>query len=342
MKKHGLVPTDHTYTSMLSACAEAGTKANEILTKVESEIERRGVRLNTIATNAHINALASCRQQEHALKAYLDMIKTGTTPDLHTYSSLLQASAKDRVEGMVIAQRVWEEMIATGHQPDLYNFNLLLQCLRDAGLEGTRTNDCEEVIRVPAVKVPSDFQRNAADSSSQDKVRLSSPSINVKQTGSFEVFLSKTDILTVNLGSVATKGISSSSIRWLDRFGIEILFESLKTLNLKPDIRMFHLLLQLMLSPNEVLSRSQEYGVKPDARALVTAIRVQAKLGNMAGAKVSGYMCVCVCLCVIPNVRLCTACIHLILCALRLHCNYMYVCVAILLLNAHCILYRLF
>ena len=291
MKKHGLVPTDHTYTSMLSACAEAGTKANEILTKVESEIERRGVRLNTIATNAHINALASCRQQEHALKAYLDMIKTGTTPDLHTYSSLLQASAKDRVEGMVIAQRVWEEMIATGHQPDLYNFNLLLQCLRDAGLEGTRSNDCEELIRVPAVKIPSDLQRSStviADSSSQDEVRLSSPSINVKQTGSFEVFLSKTESLTVNLGSVATKGVSSSSIRWLDRFGIEILFESLKTLNLKPDIRMFHLLLQLMLSPNDVLSRSQECGVKPGARALVAAIRVQAKLGNMTGAKVSG------------------------------------------------------
>ncbi len=224
MKKHGLLPTDHSYTSMLSACAEAGSQADAILTKVESEIERRGVRLNTIATNAHINALASCRQQEHALKAYMDMIKAGSTPDLRTYSSLLQASAKDRVGGMLVAQRVWEEMMGTGHQPDMYSFNLLLQCIRDAGLEGTQATNCEELIRVPPLKLSVPLRSTVPTDSSKDQARYKPPLIGVKKTGTFLVVLSKTEVLTVSLGSVATKTTNGSAVRWLEEAEQNVLF----------------------------------------------------------------------------------------------------------------------
>ncbi len=282
MKKHGLLPTDHTYTSMLSACAEAGPKAEAILAKVESEIERRDVHLNTIATNAHIKALASCRQQDHALKAYVDMVKVGNTPDVRTYSNLLQASAKDETGGMLVAQRVWEEMMGSGHQPDMHSFNLLLQCIRDAGLEGTQTSICNELVRVPKLNLP-----QGSVVSSYGGVQVKSPPIFVKKTGSFVIFLSKAEILTVNFGSVATKSANESAIRWLEQTEQNVLLESLKCLNLKPDIRFFHLLLQLSLSSDEVLARMKECHVKPDARVLLSGVRIQARLGSVAGARVS-------------------------------------------------------
>ena len=287
MKKHGLVPTDHTYTSILSACAEAGPRAEAILAKVESEMERRDIRLNSIGANAHISALASCRQQEDALRAYLNMIKVGTEPDLHTYSSLLLASSKDSKGGLLVAQRVWEEMTSSGHKPDLHCFNLLLQCLRDGGLEGTQTRAIEEVVYVPAVDVPSHVQETSRASDSAARLIINYP-ISVQQTESFNFNLSRHHSLTISLGSVAG-GTSKSSLRWLDRISVQTLFENMTGVDVKPDIRLFHLLLQLVLSPNTALRYMEGCGVRLDERVVVAAVRAQSRLGNLAGGKVCTY-----------------------------------------------------
>ena len=134
MKKAGVLPTDHTYTSLFTACARAGPKSLDQLTRIRAEIERREVLLNNIATNALISALASCEQPKEAYQVYLDMLKLSLQPDIQTFGSLLLAAAKDLETGVELAQRMWAEMLASGFQPDLHSYNLLLQCLRDAGV----------------------------------------------------------------------------------------------------------------------------------------------------------------------------------------------------------------
>ena len=252
-------------------------------------MERRDIRLNSIGANAHISALASCRQQEDALRVYLNMVKVGTKPDLHTYSSLLLASSKDGRGGLLVAQRVWEEMMSSGHKPDLHCFNLLLQCLRDGGLEGMQTEVTEEVVYVPVIEVPSHDIVQVAPQKPSSTIKgagLKSPPICVKQTGSFNFNLSRSQSLRVSLGSMAAN-TSKGAVRWLDRVGVHTLFEKMKSLNLKPDIRLFHLLVQLVLSPNKVLRQMERCGVRPDERVMVAAVRAQSRLGNLAGGKVS-------------------------------------------------------
>ena len=143
MKKRALLPTDHTYSSMLAACGSAGPSGSLILDKVMAEMERRDVRPNTIATNALISALALCDRQQEAMQVYLDMAKTYTEPDLCTFGALLLAVGKDRTRGLEVAMRVWSEMLASGLKPDLHSYNMALQVLRDAGLEGVvREESC--------------------------------------------------------------------------------------------------------------------------------------------------------------------------------------------------------
>ena len=309
MKKHGLVPTDHTYTSMLSACAEAGPTAAAILDKVEKEIERRGVRLNNIGMNAHISALASSRRHQDALKVYLDMTKVGVSPDLHTYSGLLLASARDRVGGMIVAQRVWQEMGASRCKSDMYIYNLLLQCLRDAGLEGSqvyKSTDQSYLKRTPYLNLAYEEKRTRKHSVSkrvEDRCAETRQVTDdngisqcvVRQTERYDFVLTRDQKLTLNLGYVINSNTQKEptrdqgkepSIRWLEEPSVDLLFHSLKIERLKPDIRLFNLLIQLVLDPSPVLKRMEVCGIALDEKVILTAVKVQARLGSVEGTRV--------------------------------------------------------
>lgn len=311
MKKHGLIPTDHTYTSMLSACAETGPTAVAILEKVEKEIERRSVRLNNIGMNAHISALASCQRHQDALKVYLDMSKVGVAPDVHTYSGLLLASTRDRVGGMIVAQRVWQEMGGLSCKPDMYIYNLLLQCLRDAGLEGShvyKTTDQSDLKRIPHLDLACDVKRTHKHSVVSKNVEnrctemkqltndnRMSQFISVRRTEKFDFVLTRDQKLTLNLGYVIKSNTPKEPphdqgkvlpIRWLEEHSVDILFHSLKIERLRPDIRLFNLLIQLVLDPSPVLKRMEVCGIALDERVILTAVKLQARLGSVEGARV--------------------------------------------------------
>lgn len=306
MKKHGLLPTDHTYTSMLSACAESGHSAAAILEKVENEIERRQVTLNNIGMNAHISALASCGRHKDALKVYLDMVKVGMAPDVHTYSGLLLASARDGVGGMVMAQQVWWEMSASHCRRDLYTYNLLLQCLRDSGMDGSQVQSTEQsnLLRISSLDLDLSESRTHRKSSENDKSRRSlngvfadRQSVSVRQTERFDFLLAKDCKLTLNLGYLIksdSRGNSAHklsrelpSVRWLDDHSINLLFHSLESDQVRPDIRLFHLLLQLVLDPSPLLKRMEDANIAMDEKILRTALKLQARLGSVDGAKVT-------------------------------------------------------
>ena len=280
MKKRALIPTDHTYSIVFAACAEVGPKSSTILDKVQDEIERRSVLLNNISTNALITALASCGRHDDALGIYSDMIKRNLNPDLHTFGSLLLAAANDKEGGFEVAQRMWSEMVASGMNPDLHCFNVLLQCLRDSGVNHTHI---ERVENKRAVTFSMDINLNVST-----KLQDNPTTIELCVTGVVSFILGQGKRLKVHLGHVAGRR-KGPPLRWLEPEDIELLFALFKELRVRPEIRTFHLLAHLSLDPSRLIREMRKRKVQPDSRFAVAAIKMQAQLSNLNGAKV--YIC---------------------------------------------------
>lgn len=285
MKKRRLLPTDRTYTSLFNACAEAGPKSLVYLEKIQAEIERRSIHLNLIASNALISALASCEQHENAFQVYLDMLKMNVSPDIQTFGSLLAAASKDLERGVEKAQRVWSEMLASSFSPDLYSYNLLLRCLRDAGIP--------EYMKQPAMvekgipKITESRLRNLTSKQSA-RTDMSSTGRDKGENGSVEIIgrIESTAVVHFILspGHKLTLYIDPKGLRWVDE--VEVI-AALKQAKTRLDIRTFHLLASLVVDSGHLLQKiATRRGVEPDSRFMVAAIRMQAQLRNIEGAKV--------------------------------------------------------
>ena len=284
MKKRSLLPTDHTYSSMFAACAEAGHKSSDILDKVQDEIERRSVLLNSISTNALITALAACGRHDDARDIYANMVNKSMNPDPHTFSSLLLAAAHNKEGGFEAGQRAWSEMIASGIQPDLHCFNVLLQCVRDSGISPNVLERVGEEKRSITLKLNYDDDGSAVCQDDSITIKL-----HVSGVAGFS--LGDGSKLMVHLGHVEGKarGVRGPTIRWLETEDIEMLFTLLKKLKLQPEIITFHILAHLSFDPSLLMremAKLKRRGVIPDSRFMVAAIKMQALLGNLTGAKV--------------------------------------------------------
>lgn len=285
MKKRRLLPTDRTYTSLFNACAEAGPKSLVYLEKIQAEIERRSIHLNLIASNALIAALASCEQHENAFQVYLDMLKMNVSPDIQTFGSLLAAASKDLERGLEKAQRVWSEMLASSFSPDLYSYNLLLRCLRDAGIPENMKQPAMVEKGIPKItesrlRILTSKQSTRTDMSStgRDKGENSSVEIigRIESTAVVHFILSP--------GHKLTLYIDPKGLRWVNE--VEVI-AALKQAKTRLDIRTFHLLASLVVDSEYLLQKiATRRGVEPDSRFMVAAIRMQAQLRNIEGAKV--------------------------------------------------------
>ena len=271
MKKRSLLPTEHTYASMFGACAEAGRKSTEILKKLREEIERRNVVLDIIPTNALLAALAACGLHDDVRDVYDNMIKRNMVSDIMTFTSLLLATTHYKEAGFEAAQRVWSEMTMS---PDLHCFNVLLRCIRDcsiSSLEGVGEGKRTVILKLDQVK---------------------STKLHMSGVASFS--LGDGGKLKVHVGYVVRKGrVKGPAIRWLETEDVEVLLSYLEKLQLQPDIRLFHLLAQLTLDLSFLMGEltKLEGKVFPDNKFVVAAIKKQAHIGNLTGAKVH-YLCV--------------------------------------------------
>ena len=279
MKKWGVLPTDHTYTSLFTACAQAGPNSLHQLTRVRAEIERRGLLLNNITTNALITALASCGRPTEAYQVYVDMLKLNLSPDIHTFGSLLLVAAKDPETGIELAQRIWSEMLASGFQPDLYSYNLMLQCLRDAGVPSTRQASRAGGEKTASKTTRSEKKRkdDSAKENREKSAITGDTERSVEAKWQVQIRLSPSLSITLCLGG--------RGLRWLGKGDVGRLLGAMEGEGLKPDIRTFHLLASLTLDCGSLLEEMRGRGVAPDDRFMVAAIRTQAQLG---GAKVHG------------------------------------------------------
>ena len=296
MKKRGLLPTDRTYTSLFSACAEAGPKSLTYLEKIQAEIERRNIHLNIIGSNALISALASCEQHESAFQVYLDMLKMNVSPDIQTFGSLLSAASKDPERGLEKAQRVWSEMLASNFSPDLYSYNLLLRCLRDAGIPESMKEPAMVEKGIPMIT--ESRLRNATSNYSKERVKqsvgtdVSLTGRDKGENGFVEIvgIIESTAVVhfTLSPGHQLTLYIDPKGLRWVDE--VETI-AALKQAKTRLDIRTFHLLASLVVDSGYLLQKiATRRGVEPDSRFMVAAIRMQAQLRNIEGAKVVSYV----------------------------------------------------
>lgn len=284
MKKRSLLPTDRTYSSMFSACAETGPKSTKILDKLREEIERRNVHLEKISTNALMAALAACGYHDDTWDVYDHMIKMNMSPDSYTFTSLLLATSHDKMGGFETAKRVWSEMRVHVH-PDLHCFNVLLQCIRDCGISPNVLERVDEENRTITLKLD---LVNFSDGSSICQDKPVTVELCVNGVASFP--LGDGYKLNVHVGHVVgRRGLRGSTFRWLETEDIELLLSLLKKLQLPPRPMTFHLLAHLSLDASFLVRemvKLKRKKVKPDSQFVVAAIRRQALLGNLPGAKV--------------------------------------------------------
>ena len=284
MKKRRLVPTDRTYTSLFNACAEAGPKSLVYLQKIQAEMERRDVHLNNIASNALISALASCDQYEDAFQVYLDMMNMRIEPDIQTFGSLLAAASKDPERGLERAQRIWSEMLASGFSPDLYCYNLLLQCLRDAGLPDTMKQPAmieKEIPKITELRLKKMTSNDPGERASVLGTGGSVSGSSVEMIGRLE----STSVVhfTTSPRQNLTLYLDPRGLRWVDEVDVIAVLKQART---RLSIHTFHLLASLVVDSGYLLHKMATRKVKPDARFMVAAIRMQAQLRNVEGAKV--------------------------------------------------------
>lgn len=283
MKKRGLKPTAHTFSSLFNACTKASTPEHALhhVEKLLAEIRKRTanqeLEMNVITYNAAIQALVICGDPLHAFDIYQEMQDNEVEPDGHTFSSLLAACSFDKVEGPSAAFKLLEEMKSLQIQPDIYIFNSVLKVMRD-------------------FKVSTEDQRS--------QLLRSGPSANVTEESSKEHDLMNND-------EEASESISSelnyeentfqdgnndaskndSDLQLHHYFpGVEQFIQMMAVENVSPDVRTFHLLLYMTSSKEEegyLMELMRSCNISPDATFYNTLIKKKAIEEGFQEAKVT-------------------------------------------------------
>lgn len=271
-----------------------GLSSLPLLEKVISEIDRRGILLNTIATNSLIIAMATCGLLDEAFQVYFDMSKRQQRPDVSTFTALLSVCARDKQRGMERVLHVWQEMRACGIEPDLVTFNTLLWCLKVAGVPEEMIHHGDLEVTIPGISTQElhfisqrKWQSFGPDEKGgRNRSYLRNKTVRVVSKAQVNLCLSSSVLLTIHL---------TSGWRWLDPAGVEQFLCLLKDSGLVPDIHTLNYLSQMASDwtavARDVGVASSERGVVsrsaiPDKQCLISAARLQALLGNRDSSEV--------------------------------------------------------
>lgn len=280
VKKRGLTPTAHTFSSLFSACTKASTPQHALrhVEKLLAEIRKRtanqDLEMNVITYNAAIQALVICGDPLHAFDIYQEMQDNNVEPDGHTFSSLLAACSFDKVEGPSTAFKLLEEMKSLQIQPDIYIFNSVLKVMRDfkVSTEEKRSqlfksmpsaNVTEESSCVHDPTYPLDGETSEGESSELHSEE-----------------------------SVLQEGHNNDNDLQLHHYfpGVEEFVQMMAVENVSPDVRTFHLLLYMTSSKEEedyLMELMKSCNISPDATFYNTLIKKKAAKEGVEEAKVS-------------------------------------------------------
>ena len=247
---------------MFNACSQAKHGSIEILDKLLAEIERRDVVLNTQSFNAQLSALVHCGLVD---KAFETFSSSKVPQSIETFGTLLLAAAKDRQEGMVKAVTIWNELVKH-FALNLYCYNTLLLIIRDSGIPNDMLQTSGTVTVFP--NVDNNDSLNCHSVIAEKRVVLTLRTTDKSIPLSFRVFVSKT------------------GIRWIDEDSLSSLLQSMKSSEIKPDIRTVSILSSLFPDFDKLLKLSREFGIEPDHRVLKSASQFRRLCGDIENAKV--------------------------------------------------------
>lgn len=132
MKKEGVKPDIHTYTSFINACCKAGDLAKA--SKTMEEMEALGVKPNVKTYTTLIHGWARASHPEKALKCFEEMKHVGLKPDKAVYHCLMTSllSRATVAEAYVYSGvlSICREMIECGFTVDMGTAVHWSKCLR--------------------------------------------------------------------------------------------------------------------------------------------------------------------------------------------------------------------
>lgn len=284
VKKKGLKPTAHTFSSLFNACTKASTpqhalhRVEKLLAEISKRTANQELEMNVITYNAAIQALVICGDPLQAFDIYQEMQDNRVEPDGHTFSSLLTACSFDKVEGPSTAFKLLEEMKALQIQPDIYIFNSVLKVMRDfkVSTEGQKARLLKSMPSADVTEVSSSehVPRYAHDEESSEGESSELNSVNNSlQEGTNHANENDNDLQLHHYFP-----------------GVEKFIQMMAVENVSPDVRMFQLLLYMMSSKDEedyLMELMKSCNISPDVTFYNTLIKKKAIEEGLLEAKVS-------------------------------------------------------
>ena len=281
VKKRGLTPTAHTFSSLFSACTKASTPQHALhhVEKLLAEIRKRtanqDLEMNVITYNAAIQALVICGDPLHAFDIYQEMQDNKIEPDGHTFSSLLTACSFDKVEGPSAAFKLLEEMKSLQIQPDIYIFNSVLKVMRDFKVS-IKEKRSQLPKSMPSVDIMEESSSVLEPTCPLDEETSQGESSGLNSSGE----------------SALQGGNNNDNDLQLHHYfpGVEEFIQMMAVENVSPDVRTFHLLLYMTSSKEEehyLMELMKSCNISPDATFHNTLIKKKATEEGVQEAKVS-------------------------------------------------------
>lgn len=270
MKERDLKISGATYTALFNACAESPLpqKALEHANNLRKIMLKVGYIPNETNYNAMIKAYGRCGDIETAFRLVDEMKDNKLLLKLGTISFLLQACASDKDYGFRHALLVWHKMHKLGLSPNKFTFGLMLRCTRDCGIGDVHTmrqvilqilSNAEKNKNKFIVKQDEEALQIVAKENKPDQgLKQIESNEKVEETKSTEESLANVpeeicdqtpNLLsrTPHLGSlVALSAVNSPSDRLLLLGGMSSFLQELKSFNVKPDVKLFTCLLEVI------------------------------------------------------------------------------------------------
>lgn len=286
IKKMGLQPTAHTYTSLFTVCAKISSSSlslSQVLKlweEFQDGVKNDKITPDVITYNAAMKAAASCKSLAPTLDIYMDLCSNNLQPDCRTYSSLLSACAGEGHSEKL--SWVLKEMKEHNVKPDLFIFNALLRAIRDSRYQKLNSEESRETLAMEKLtSVQHETERREKADSVAELDPISVPYVEEN----FDIGGSDSTVSSPDVSS-DKNNLASPSIFT----GTEDFLQLMAVNDVLPDIRTFHLLLQVAkLEVDEeeyILHLMKEWDVKPDLPVLNALVKRRALFGDVAKAKV--------------------------------------------------------
>uniref|UniRef100_A0A5S6QYZ1 PPR_long domain-containing protein n=1 Tax=Trichuris muris TaxID=70415 RepID=A0A5S6QYZ1_TRIMR len=245
-------PSRHSYTCLLNACANSiPSEAAWALARVDEVLKKARMigptSLDRALYHAAIKAYARSGDIQSAFLVADLMIVDGISPDVVTFTHVLQACLNDRESGFALALRVWQYMLKSGVALDAEALNNFIRICRDCGL-GV---DGDALLESLLAKGNVENQLSKVKNADLPTVGISSPAMSNEAIVPSNAHPSDTrkskELVVAGRGTTSIRSLKLSLIG-----GAQGLFDQLKKANARPNRKTFTLMLDLL--PNDVSS----------------------------------------------------------------------------------------